>query len=320
VEVSDRYSSVVSAPHTPKLSRSINQVPAMPMVTSALFDQFRKLIYDETGIWLGNSKTALLCGRLSRRLRVLGMDTLAEYYSLVSEPDQLQERALMIDAITTNETHFFREKVHFSFLAQSVFPIWRRQAEAGHRSRRIRIWSAGCSSGEEPYSLAMMLAKSFPSAEGWDTRILATDISRRMLATAREGIYDISKSNAIPPEFLRKYMLKGSASQEGCMKVAREIQQLVDFESLNLNCQPYPMSEAFDVILCRNVLIYFNAASKNRVVEGLLEHLSPSGLLFSGHAESLCGVNSRLLPILPTVYALREKDSIALELRLNSSF
>ncbi len=320
MEVSARHSIRVSAPRPPKLSSSTQPIPSLPIVSGALFDQFRKLIYNETGIWLGNSKTALLCGRLSRRLRALGLDTLVEYYSLVSEPGQERERAFMIDAITTNETQFFRENVHFSFLSQSIFPIWRRQAEAGRHPRRIRIWSAGCSSGEEPYSLAMMLRKSFPPAEGWEIRILATDISHRMLAAARAGIYDISKSRAIPSDFLRRYMLKGSASQEGCVKVAREIRQLVDFEFLNLNCQPYPMSEAFDAIFCRNVLIYFNAASKNRVVEGLLEHLSPSGLLFSGHAESLCGVNSRLLPILPTVYALREKDSIALELRMNSSF
>lgn len=318
--VSAYHSTRFSARNSPKLSASTQPIPGLPAVSSALFDHFRKLIYIETGIWLGNSKTALLCGRLSRRLRALGMDTLADYYSLVSDPEQQQERALMIEAITTNETHFFRENVHFTFLAQSIFPIWRRQAEAGRRPRRIRIWSAGCSSGEEPYSLAMMLAKSFPPAEGWETRILATDISRRMLATAREGVYDISKSRAIPPEFLHRYMLKGSASRKGNMKVAREIQQLVDFHFLNLNCRPYPISEPFDAVFCRNVLIYFDPASKNRVVEGLLEHLSPSGLLFSGHAESLCGVNSRLLPILPTIYALREKDSIALELRTNSSF
>ncbi len=319
MEVSARHSAMVTAPRAPKLSLSSGTNSAMPTVSSALFDQFRNLIHCETGIWLGNSKTALLCGRLSRRLRALGMDSLAEYYSFVSDPDQQHERALMIDAITTNETSFFRENLHFSFLTQSVFPIWHRQADAGRRPRKIRIWSAGCSSGEEPYSLAMLLANSFPSTEGWETRVLATDISRRMLATAREGIYDISNSRAIPPDFLRKYMLKGSASQEGSMRVAREIRKLVEFEFLNLNRRPYPISESFDAIFCRNVLIYFNAASKNRVVEGLLEHLSPSGLLFSGHAESLCGVNSRLLPILPTVYALRVQNSIALELRINSS-
>ncbi len=319
MDVSAPHSIRFSVPNPPKLSPSARSIPALLTVSSALFDQFRKLIYNETGIWLGNSKTALLCGRLSRRLRALGLDTLAEYYSLVCEPEQQLERALMIDAITTNETHFFRENAHFSFLSQSTFPIWRRQAESGRRLRKIRIWSAGCSSGEEPYSLAMMLRESFPLAEGWDNRILATDISRRMLALAREGIYDISKSRSIPADFLRRYMLKGSASQEGSMKVAREIQQLVDFQFLNLNCCPYPINEPFDAVFCRNVLIYFDAASKNRVVEGLLGHLSPGGLLFSGHAESLCGVNSRLQPILPTVYALRVPDSMAFELRVDSS-
>lgn len=319
MDVSAPHSTRFSAPNPPKLPSSARSAPALLTVSRALFDQFRRLIYNETGIWLGNSKTALLCGRLSRRLRTLGVDTLAEYYSLVSEPEQQLERAFMIDAITTNETQFFRENVHFSFLTESIFPIWRRQAESGRRPRKIHIWSAGCSSGEEPYSLAMMLRDSFPPADGWDSRIFATDISRRMLAAAREGIYDISKSRAIPPNFLRRYMLKGSASQEGAMKVAREIRHLVDFQFLNLNCRPYPINEPFDAVFCRNVLIYFDAASKNRVVEGLLDHLSPGGLLFSGHAESLCGVNPRLQPILPTVYALRHQYSIARELRIDSS-
>jgi chemotaxis protein methyltransferase CheR len=314
-----RQSFVISATGPRRLASETEWCSSFPMVNRTLFDRFRKLIYKQTGIWLGNSKTALLCGRLAHRLRVLGMDTLAEYYSLVSEPDQQQERAFMIDAITTNETHFFREKAHFAFLARSIFPIWRRQAQAGRRPRKIRIWSAGCSSGEEAYSLAMMLAKSFPLAEGWDPRILGTDISHRVLATAREAVYDISKSPTIPEDFLRKYMLKGSASQEGTMKIGREIRDLVDFEFLNLNHRPYPISEPFDAIFCRNVLIYFDAASKTRVVEGLLEHLLPGGLLFSGHAESLCGVNSRLQSVLPTVYALRVQDSIALELRIASS-
>jgi len=298
---------------------SKNWSPVQLTVSSALFARFQELIYHESGIWLGNSKTALLCGRLARRLRDLGMGSLAEYYSFVSDAEHKQERALMIDAITTNETRFFREAKHFAFLANSIFPIWHRWAAEGRRPRKIRIWSAGCSSGEEPYSIAMVLAKSFPPAKDWEYEVFATDISHGVLAAARKAVYDLSKSHDIPAEFLRQYMLKGLASQDGKMKVAREIQRLVEFRWLNLNRNPYPVDGQFDAIFCRNVLIYFDAASKNRVVEGLIDHLSPDGLFFSGHSESLHNVTSRLQPILPTVYRKRGHDSIAVDLRMHSS-
>lgn len=320
MEVRARHPSLCPDADPPRLLvSSMNWSSAQITVSSAVFERFQKLIYRETGIWLGGSKTALLCGRFARRLRALGLPTLAEYYSVVSDPEQQQERALMIDAITTNETRFFREPVHFEFLAHSVFPIWHRQAEEGRRPKKIRVWSAGCSSGEEPYSLAMLLAKSFPAIQGWECQVLATDISRRMLATARDAIYGITKSRDIPAEFLHRYMLKGSAEQEGNMKVSREIRQMVDFQWLNLSRKPYPISGTFDAVFCRNVLIYFDAASRYRVVENLLEYLSPDGLFFSGHAESLHGVTSCLQPILPTVYAVPGHDSIAHDLQIHSS-
>lgn len=271
-------------------------------VSAALFAKFQQLIYRETGIWLSESKTALLCGRLARRLRALQLCSLKEYYDVVVQPDQQTERMLMIDAITTNETRFFREPKHFDFLAGTIFPSWKIQVKQGLRSKKVRIWSAGCSSGEEAYSLAMVLARHFPESEGWEPQVLATDISTRMLATAREGIYRIAHHADIPRDFLQEYMLKGYAEHEGKMKVVREIREMVEFRRLNLGDESYPINETFDAIFCRNVLIYFDAASKARVVEKLIRHLSPQGLFFTGHAENLHGVTQGLRGIAPTVY------------------
>ena len=271
-------------------------------VSLALFGKFQQLIYAETGIWLSESKTALLCGRLARRLRALQLRSLREYYEVVIQPDQQAERVLMIDAITTNETRFFREPQHFEFLASQVFPLWRKAAVDGHRSRTIRIWSAGCSSGEEAYSLAMVLAKHFPPSDGWDPRILATDISTQVLATAREGIYRIAGARDIPREILEEFVLKGHGEHQGTIKVAREIRRIVEFKKLNLSHTSYEIHKTFDAIFCRNVLIYFDMVSKRKVVERLVRHLRPQGLFFIGHAENLHSLTQGLRCVAATVY------------------
>jgi chemotaxis protein methyltransferase CheR len=276
--------------------------PPQLSVSPALFQKFQKLIYAETGIWLGNSKTALLCGRLFRRLRALGITSLQSYYECVVQPDQHAERARMIDAITTNETRFYREPRQFEFMVQRVFPRWRAEAEHGLRPRRVRIWSAGCSSGEEPYTVAMLLARHLPAEEGWDVRLLATDISNRMLEKARAGIYPMARSAELPKDLLHSFMLRGMAERQGEMKVRVETRQMVEFRRLNLD-QDSDLSEApFDAIFCRNVLIYFDAASKRRVVGSLVRHLVANGFLFVGHAENLHSVSSQLQSLEPTIY------------------
>jgi chemotaxis protein methyltransferase CheR len=279
-------------------------------VSAALFTKFQRLIHQEAGIWLGDSKTALLCGRLSRRLRALRIDTMDQYYDLVMQPDQHEERVSMIDAITTNETRFFREPRHFEFLEQRAIPRWRAEAHEGLRPRSIRLWSAGCSSGEEPYSLAMLLARHLPAEQGWDATILATDISTRMLAHARAAIYAITKSADIPEALLKDYMLKGIDKQEGQMKVMPQIQAVVDFRKLNLIQGPYPPDGHFDVIFCRNVLIYFDLQSKQKAVEHLTRCLASNGLLFVGQAENLSSVNSQLRSLAPAVYARTGEQSV----------
>jgi chemotaxis protein methyltransferase CheR len=278
----------------------LEQLPQL-RVSPALFQKFQKLIYAETGIWLGSSKTALLCGRLFRRLRALEIDSLASYYERVAQPDQHEERALMIDAITTNETRFFREPRQFDFLVQKVLPSWHADAEHRLRSRRLRIWSAGCSSGEEPYTVAMLLATHLP-VEKWDVRLLATDISNRVLEKARRGVYRIERAAELPQDLLHTFMLRGIAERQGEMKVKVEIQQMVDFRRLNLDQDSDLIEGPFDAIFCRNVLIYFDLASKRRVVANLIHHLVPGGFLFVGHAENLTSVSSRLRSLEPTIY------------------
>ena len=271
-------------------------------VSPALFQKFQKLIYTETGIWLGSSKTALLCGRLFRRLRELEIASLEGYYECLAGPDQQEERNRMIDAITTNETRFFREPRQFEFMVQKVFPRWQAEAERGLRPKRVRIWSAGCSSGEEPYTMAMLLAKYLPAEEGWDARLLATDISNRVLEKANKGVYPIARSAELPKDLLHSFVLRGMAERQGEMKVKIEIQQMVDFRRLNLNHESEVSESPFDVIFCRNVLIYFDVASKQRVITNLCRHLMANGLLLVGHAENLNNISPQLRCVEPSIY------------------
>ena len=284
-------------------------------LTPSLFGEYQRLIYNDAGIWLASHKQALLTGRLARRLRLLGLNNMQEYYDLVTQPDQQHERAVMIDCITTNETHFFREPRHFDYLERQVFPKWQQEATAGIRPPHLRIWSAGCSTGEEPYSLAMLLLKHFPEGKGWGLEVLGTDISTRVLEKARVGIYSMEKSKEIPTDHLHAYMLKGSGDHKGMMKVSPELHRVVRFARLNLHADSYPVFGSFDLIFCRNVLIYFDQESKTKVIAGILRHLSPSGLLFVGHSEHLGGIAPNLKTVAPTIHALASSNPVHEQVR-----
>src|SRR3954470_5294694 len=277
-------------------------VAARTTIDPRLFEKYQALIYKTAGILLSTSKTALLCGRLARRLRSLELETMEQYYEFVTRPEQQEELVLMLDAITTNETHFFREPKHFDFLAQRLFPRWKAEAAAATRPRKLRIWSAGCSSGEEPYSLAMILLKNFPASEGWTVEILATDISTQVLKKAEAGIYPVDRASDIPKDLLQAHMLQGTGEREGKMRVGPEAQQVVKFTRVNLIDDTVPVQGMFDAIFCRNVLIYFDMDSKRKVVERLSRHLSRNGLLFVGHSENLAGVTARMKTLAPTIY------------------
>jgi chemotaxis protein methyltransferase CheR len=276
------------------------------ILTRREFRLFQALIHREAGIHLSEAKKVLVEGRLARRLRDLGVD-FGAYYELV-EADP-QERVRMLDCICTNETHFFREPRQFEFLENQVFPEWRARAEAGHMARRVRVWSAGCSTGEEPYSVAMAFLASFPPASGWEIDIVATDLSTRVLERAQAAVWTIDKAKEIPNAHLKAFMLRGSGPEEGRMKAGPLVRSRVRFQRLNLNAEPFTFAGRFDLVLCRNVLIYFDAASKARVVGRLLDRLERHGYLFLGHAETVTGLDARTRNVGPTVYAHMDPPS-----------
>ncbi len=265
------------------------------------FLALRDLIYREAGIKLTKAKRSLLTGRLNRRLRALGLDSFGDYYRYVTETDggELQR---MLDCICTNETQFFREPQHFELLREKIFPKWEALASHGQGEKLIRAWSAGCSTGEEPYSLAMELGYRFGAASGWRTEILASDLSTRALAQARRGVWPIANACQIPEHLLKRFMLRGTGSQRGSMAAGPELRLLLTFQHLNLFDTSYPVAGFFDLIFCRNVLIYFDDKTRLRVVRQLLRHLQPEGYLFLGHAEGLHGADLELRRVIPAVY------------------
>ena len=265
------------------------------------------MIHKEAGIHLSGAKKALLVGRLAPRLRELGVRSFHQYYQHVTEPDR-RELVKMLDCISTNETRFFREPQHFDLIADSVVPEWTRRAARGLRDRRVRAWSAACSSGEEPYSLAMCLLHHFPPQSGWHVEILATDISTRALEKAKRATWPVERAKEIPNDYLKRFMLRGTRGQEGRMKPGPELRAVVRFGRLNLNDAAYPLNGAYDLVFCRNVLIYFEPEGRRVVIDRLLSYLSPDGLLFVGHAETLAGAGSSARIVSPSVYAIGSEE------------
>ncbi|MCC2637157.1 MAG: methyltransferase, CheR-type [Moraxellaceae bacterium] len=282
--------------------------PVAP-ISDREFRDFQELIYREAGIHLSAIKKALLTGRLAKRMRELQMKRFQDYYAFVTADRSGDELVILLDAITTNETHFFREPRQFDYLEQVVYPEWQRAAESGQRQRRLRIWSAACSTGEEPYSLSMSLLSNFAPEQGWSVDILASDLSTKVLDRARAGVWPLKRADNIPRHLLKRYMLQGSGLQEGKMKAGPEVRLPLEFQRINLNEDSYPVRGGLDAIFCRNVLIYFDTESRTRVINRLLDLLSPDGLLFLGHAESLTGLNDRVRALAPAIYCLRDRPT-----------
>jgi chemotaxis protein methyltransferase CheR len=289
---------------TARTTSSWRAATGVPDLTEHEFDGLRALVRRHTGIHLNASKKALLYGRLSRRIRELGLTSFADYLRSVRE--DADECKQMIDRVTTNETRFFREPTHFAYLESTLLPAWLEAAASGARSKDVRAWSAGCSTGEEPYSLAMTLHDRLPANDGWSVEVLASDISTRVLETADQATWPIERAGEIPELLLKRHMLQGVGSQAGKMRASPELRRAVRVERLNLIDEQYSVRGPFDVIFCRNVLIYFDQALKRRVVERLSEHLAPGGHLFVGHAESIHEMPA-LSCVWPTVYARRDK-------------
>lgn len=266
---------------------------------------FQALVLAESGIYLTNAKRALLVNRLGRRMRALGLRSWRDYYRRVE--DDADERTRCLDAVTTNETQFFREPSQLAFLAERIFPEWRRRAER-NRGRSLRVWSAGCATGEEPYTLAMLLLEAFPPEHGWSIDVLATDLSTRALAVAESAQWSLARAKDIPEPYLKRYMLRGVRDQQGTMKAGPELRTVVRCLQLNLNAPFYAVDGPFDLILCRNVLIYFKPERRLQVVDRLAGHLAPGGHLLLGHAESLAGAADRFKSVGPKVYVPLRHD------------
>jgi chemotaxis protein methyltransferase CheR len=254
-------------------------------ITDQEFQRIRELIYREAGISLSESKRALVCSRLAKRLRLHRLANHTEYLDFLAtrDPDGT-ELQVLVNCLTTNKTDFFREPHHFEFLREVVFPQIQRLAERGH-PRRLRIWSAGCSRGHEPYSIAITIREHFGSLRGWDMRILASDINTEVLDAASKGIYPLDQIDCVDPLLRQKYFLRGSGEHAGECQVRPEVRRMVTFRQINLMERPWPIQSRFDVIFCRNVIIYFDTATQRALTIRLADQLAENGYLMLGHSE-----------------------------------
>lgn len=272
----------------------------IPDLAAEEFQLFQALVLRESGIHLGAKNRAMLVSRLWKRLHALELNSFAAYYRRVKADPQ--EMVLMLDCICTNETHFFREPAAFECLRTRVFPEWVADADAGKRGKTVRIWSAACSTGEEAYSLAMAALMHFPPAAGWNVEVFGTDLSTKVLARASAGIWPVERIYTVPVDYQRKFLLKGFGPEKGKIKADDELRKVVRFQRMNLTQEPYAVTGPFDLIFCRNVLIYFQWETKIKVVDRLGKYLTPNGYLFLGHAESLHSVADRLEFVAPKFF------------------
>lgn len=268
-----------------------NPLAAAVVLHEKEFTQFCDLIYRIAGITLSSSKKPLVTSRLAKRLAHFGLRSYGEYFKMITAIDGKAELQMTVDLLTTNETHFFREPKHFDFLRQHILP-------ARKSGKTFRIWSAACSSGEEPYSIAMLLDDVLGVAP-WE--IVASDLNMKVLEMARRGHYSMERMSEIPQNYLTKYCLKGIGSQDGTLLIERKLRERIQFKQHNLNEAPPQLAE-FDVIFLRNVMIYFDQNTKRQVVSRLLTLLRPGGYFFVGHSETLNGINEEVRLVQPSIY------------------
>ncbi|HEY3860725.1 MAG TPA: CheR family methyltransferase [Verrucomicrobiae bacterium] len=274
-----------------------------PWPSPAEYEFIRQLAYTHSRIHLGLDKKEMVGQRLQRRLKALGLAGFQEYCEFLKGPEGGNELTSLIDVISTNVTSFFREEQHFQFLSNAALPQW-----AASPNRRVgdvfRVWSAGCSSGEEPYSAAIVLAEFFARNPRHRGHVMASDISGDMLQRARAGVYRTDQIRLPEVEWLKRYFLKGVGAFQGCCRVKDELKKLVAFHHANLFAPGFPTHEQMDAILCRNVMIYFNRRTQEELVQRLSARLAPGGYLLIGHSDSLLGLPHAFTPIGPSVYRL----------------
>ncbi|MGK5091123.1 CheR family methyltransferase [Deltaproteobacteria bacterium TL4] len=262
-------------------------------LSASEFELYQRLIYDTCGIHLNDTKQQLLESRLLKRRQMHGM-SFRQYREFLFADKSGVEMAEMIDAVTTNKTDFFRENTHFEFLQKEVFPSLSRQSQ-------VRFWSSACSSGEEPYTLAMTLLEASIPFLTSDIKILATDISNKVLDMAEAGIYTADKISMVPQFLRRKYFLRGTGPWENNYLVKDELRSFIRFRRMNL-MEPFPLKVLFDVIFCRNVMIYFDRPTQERLIQKLTRQLRPGGYLLIGHSETLTSISCSLNYIQPSIY------------------
>jgi chemotaxis protein methyltransferase CheR len=274
--------------------------PLEPVLTPEAYRYVVDLVYQHSRIRLGEDKQALLANRLRHRLKELAISSYKKYCQLLDPVAGPEEIEHLVDLITTNHTKFFREPEHFSFLAKKALPaLLPRHLKDGVP---LKVWSAACSSGEEPYTLAIALSEAMRAYPSVPWEIFASDISRRMLDRAQQGIYRMEAVEPVPPDLLKRYFQEGVGARTGFCRVKAEVRSRVMFHRINLFQPEYPVPSRFQVIFCRNVMIYFDAASRATLVHRLSQHLAHGGYLIVGHSESLFGIRHSLESIQQGVY------------------
>lgn len=279
-------------------------------ITPIEFDMFRKLIYQHTGISLSEAKKQLVQSRLQKRLVYHKLQSFQEYYDLLlCEGENGEEYILFINSITTNKTDFFREAHHFQMVSERIIPEIIERVRTGKASPKIRVWHAGCSTGEEPYTLAITLAEALQGMGNWDIRQLASDIDTQVLSHAEQGVYTKERTELIPRHLLKKYFLHGKGEKAEMVRVREELRTWITFRQINLlNPQwPFRSNMQFDMIFCRNVVIYFDKSTQRKLLSRFEQLLRPGGYLFLGHSESLLGANTSFEPCGQTVYRIPEE-------------
>ena len=269
-----------------------------PRLSDREFQEIRCVIRKKTGIAMNDSKHELVQRRLCKRLKVLGLHSFREYFDRLESGDEA-EMERFCNAVTTNLTSFFRENHHFDFLAREILPALER--DQNRLRGRLRIWSAGCSTGEEAYSIAMTMRGSMRGLDAWDAKILATDLDSDVLQACRRGVYSEQRLETVPAQLLKKWFRRVPSAEDGEMSVASELRDLIAFKQLNL-INAWPMRGKFDVIFCRNVIIYFDKDTQRTLMDRFADILADDGYLIIGHSESLFNVSARFSLVGNTIY------------------
>jgi chemotaxis protein methyltransferase CheR len=266
--------------------------------STADFSRLSAYLQTELGIKLPESKRTMLAGRLHKRLRALAMASFATYCDFIFSADgRKKELVHLLDAVTTNKTDFFREPDHFNYLKNTVLPGFKARGK-----KHLRVWSAACSTGEEPYTLAMVLSEYQRSDSGFAFEILATDVCTRVLEVARQATYAMEKIDPVPAEYRKRYLLKGKGENRHLVRIAQEQRARVSFGRLNFMAGDFRLPKMQHIIFCRNVLIYFDKKTQEAVINKLCQYLEPDGYLFLGHSESILGYDVPLRQEAPTVH------------------